>query len=301
MTYVKKVGKKNITIYENNLKRYLNDIRPTLPNSDKERELLEVYYSQNSTAEEKLAARNEIVKMNQRFILSVAKTYANNDESLTMDLVSVGTIGMIEAFDFYDLTKGFKFYTFAQYYIRRAITHFLGNENMLVRPTNNMMITPKIKKIEEEFEKANFRKPTVDEVVNILKEKYDIDLSAKIEIAPVDIIRTDDFGNIHEENDVDMTNIRKEQLFNNATCVSNTYEDQMESENIKSEIQKAMGCLSDIETIVIKMAFGMDEYIKPYKNNEIAEAIDYSAERVRQIKKTALAKLESSMARRFAK
>lgn len=295
MAYTKKIGKRNITIYENNLKRYLNDIRAHVPDAQVEKELFDKYFSKETTPEEKIQARNEIIKMNQRFILSVAKTYANNDESLTMDLVSVGTLGMAEAFDYYDPSKGYKFCTFAQYYVRRAITHFLGNENMLVRPTNNMRVTPKIKKIEEAFEKKYFRKPTVDEVEKMLEEKYGIILSNKAEIADLEIIRTDDFDTSEDD---DVTDIKKMALFNTTTAIQNNYEEQSDVENTKNLIKSAMSCLSERETTVIKMAFGMDDYLKEYKNNEIGEALNLSAERVRQIKDTALAKLKLSMAKR---
>jgi len=214
---------------------------------------------------------------------------------LTMDLVSVGTLGMVEAFDYYDPSKGYKFCTFAQYYVRRAITHFLGNENMLVRPTNNMRVTPKIKKIEEAFEKKYFRKPTVDEVEKMLEEKYGIILSNKAEIADLEIIRTDDFDTSEDD---DVTDIKKMALFNTTTAIQNNYEEQSDVENTKNLIKSAMSCLSERETTVIKMAFGMDDYLKEYKNNEIGEALNLSAERVRQIKDTALAKLKLSMAKR---
>ena len=277
---------------------YLNDIRKEVPDADVERKNIEVYYSSDSTPEQKLEARNNIMTMNQKLLYSIAKSYSNNDDELLMDLVIVGNLGMSEAFDKYDLEKDNRFCTYAKWYIQRAITRFLNDENLLIRPTNNMRITPKVKKIEEEFEKTEHRKPTVEEVERILDEKYGIKLTSKMEIAPVVIDSITPLQTDASERDVDM-DFSAEFSFNNATAIGNIYEDEIEKEDNKAKVQALMSVLSEREAQVIKMAFGFDSdgYMKEYNNNEIGEALDITPEAVRQIKKRAMAKLQLASTR----
>lgn len=278
---------------------YLNDIRKEIPDADVERENLEVYYSDESSNEEKLAARNKIVTMNQKLLYSIAKSYSNNDDDLLMDLVIVGSLGMSEAFDKYDIEKDNRFCTYAKFYIQRAITRFLNDENLLVRPTNNMRVTPKVKKIEEEFEKAEHRKPTIEEVVQILDEKYGIKLTSKAEIAPVVINSITPLQDDSSEREVDM-DYSTEFAFNEATSITNLYEDEIEYDHNKEMVRSLMSVLTSREAQVIKMSFGMDEYLKEYRNNEIGEALGLTPEAVRQIKKRAMNKLQMASLRKIS-
>lgn len=277
---------------------YLNEIRKEIPDADVERKLLETYYSADSTPEQKIEARNKVITINQKLVYSIAKSYSNNEDELLMDLVIVGSIGMNDAFEKYNLETDNRFCTYAKWYIQRAITRFLNDENLLIRPTNNMRITPKVKKIEEEFEKTEHRKPTVNEVERILDEKYGIKLTSKMEIAPVVIDSITPLQTEANERDVDM-DFSAEFSFNNATAIGNLYEDEIEKEDNKAKVKALMSVLSEREAQVIKMAFGFDSdgYMKEYNNNEIGEALDLTPEAVRQIKKRAMAKLQMASTR----
>ena len=290
--------KKKFIQRDSNVNIYLNEIRKEIPDADVERKLLETYYSPDSTPEQKLEARNKVITMNQKLVYSIAKSYSNNDDELLMDLVVVGSIGMNDAFEKYNLETDNRFCTYAKWYIQRAITRFLNDENLLIRPTNNMRITPKVKKIEEEFEKTEHRKPTVEEVERILDEKYGIKLTSKMEIAPVVIDSITPLQTDASERDVDM-DFSAEFSFNNATAIGNIYEDEIEKEDNKAKVQALMSVLSEREAQVIKMAFGFDSegYMKEYNNNEIGEALDLTPEAVRQIKKRAMAKLQMASTR----
>ncbi len=290
--------KKKFIQRDSNVNIYLNEIRKEIPDADVERKLLETYYSADSTPEQKLEARNKVITMNQKLVYSIAKSYSNNDDELLMDLVIVGSIGMNDAFEKYNLETDNRFCTYAKWYIQRAITRFLNDENLLIRPTNNMRITPKVKKIEEEFEKTEHRKPTVEEVERILNEKYGIKLTSKMEIAPVVIDSITPLQTDASERDVDM-DFSAEFSFNSATAIGNIYEDEIEKEDNKARVQALMSVLSEREAQVIKMAFGFDSdgYMKEYNNNEIGEALDLTPEAVRQIKKRAMAKLQLASTR----
>ena len=152
-----------------------------------------------------------------------------------------------------------------------------------------MRITPKVKKIEEEFEKANQRKPTVEEVEDILLEQYGIVLSDNTEIAPVTIERIDTPQDDLEENDDKYLSRLLD--FNTKTSVDNEYEDISEKVGLAEDVKSLMSVLSEREAEVVKMAFGMDGYLKEYKNFEIGDAIDRTPECARQILKKAMEKL----------
>lgn len=290
--------KKKFIQRDSNVNIYLNEIRKEIPDADVERKLLETYYSADSTPEQKLEARNKVITMNQKLVYSIAKSYSNNDDELLMDLVIVGSIGMNDAFEKYNLETDNRFCTYAKWYIQRAITRFLNDENLFIRPTNNMRITPKVKKIEEEFEKTEHRKPTVEEVERILDEKYGIKLTSKMEIAPVVIDSITPLQTDASERDVDM-DFSAEFSFNSATAIGNLYEDAIEKEDNKTKVKALMSVLSEREAQVIKMAFGFDSdgYMKEYNNNEIGEALNLTPEAVRQIKKRAMEKLQMASAR----
>ena len=277
---------------------YLNEIRKEIPDADVERKLLDTYYSPDSTPEQKIEARNKVITMNQKLVYSIAKSYSNNEDELLLDLVIVGSIGMNDAFEKYNMETDNRFCTYAKWYIQRAINRFLNDENLLIRPTNNMRITPKVKKIEEEFEKTEHRKPTVNEVERILDEKYGIKLTSKMEIAPVVIDSITPLQADASERDIDM-DFSAEFSFNNATAIGNLYEDEIENEDNKTKVHALMSVLSEREAQVIKMAFGFDSdgYMKEYNNNEIGEALDLTPEAVRLIKKRAMAKLQLASTR----
>lgn len=277
---------------DENVDIFLKDIRKTNPNADEERKLLEIYKSKDSTPEEKSKAMKAVIEMNLKFVYSMAKGYTN-DPSLQMDLVDVGVIGMTEAFEPYELNTNNRFCTFAQHYIRRKITQFLGNEYQLIRQTNNMRVIPKVKVITEEFEKENHREPTVSEIEMILEDKYGITLTSTTEIAPLTIDRIGDYST-----DDDERTLSKDMAFNASTAIDNLYETEAELDGMKYKVKQLMTVLSEREQLVIKMAFGMDEYLKEYNNSEIAEALGLkSAERARQIKLEAIAKMQSAVAR----
>lgn len=286
---MKTIKRKSITPREGVLDMYLNDIRKAKPNADKEKELFKKYYDSETSPEDKKKAYEQIITMNLKFVITVAKNYANNDTDLLEDLVSQGNIGMMEAFPKYDPESGNRFCTFASHYIKRSITNYLADENLLIRPTNNMRITPKVKKIEEEFEKDNQRKPTVEEVEDILLEQYGIVLSDNTEIAPVTIERIDTPQDDLEENDDKYLSRLLD--FNSKTSVDNEYDNISEKTGLAEDVKSLMSVLSEREAEVVKMAFGMDGYLKEYKNFEIGDAIDRTPECARQILKKAMEKL----------
>ena len=290
------------------VKRYLSDINKVkLLTSQEERDLFVKYFDskarvesvKNSSMSEaeksrivereegfQTEIRNEIILRNQRFNFAIAKRYANNE--ILMDLVNVGTIGMYEAFQDYDLNKGVRFCSLASWYIRRAINAFLVKENLTVRTTNNTRIMPKVKKIENEFFLTNGRKPSGPEVMDILLEKYGIEVAAESDIYGARVESID--ATFNEEDD---NTFEKCADFVNATASVNEFEQYMEDESLSESMKKALKTLNERERTIICMSCGYG-YAKEYKDKEIAEVLGLTSERVRQLRHSAKTKLAAA-------
>ena len=306
----------NIKAYENSItirteavKRFLSDIQKTkVITSAEEKSLFSKYEdsvnrvnevkASNMPAatatniiakEEKLQdeIRNEIILRNQRFNFAVAKRFNNGD--ILMDLVNVGTIGMYEAFQKYDYKEGVRFCSFAVWYIRRAINAYLVKENLSVRTTNNTRIMPKVKKIENDFFLKNGRKPSGVEVMDILMDKYGIEVAVESDIYGTRMESIDAYFGDETDNTFD-----KSEEYNNATASYNDYENEVENESLSLSMRRAMKVLSERERTIICMANGIG-YNKDYKDKEIGEELGLTSERVRQLRNSAQTKLAAAL------
>lgn len=229
-----------------------------------------------------LEIRDTVILSNLRFNFAVAKRYSNGD--LLPDLVNVGYLGMCEAFETYDLKKEVRFYTWASYYIRRAIQGYLVKENLLVRPKGSVRIAPKVRKIENDFFLKNGRKPYPAEIVDILRRDYQMEVD-ELDVVGIKVDKIDSYLG----EDADNT-FEKSPVFNEKTSVDNAFDDAAESESSNYEVTEAMKSLTDRERKVIRMAFGYG-YDREYKDKEIGDVLGLTSERVRQIRHAALKKM----------
>ena len=230
--------------------------------------------------------RNEIIMRNQRFNFAVAKRYDNNE--ILMDLVNVGTIGMYEAFEKFDYREGIRFCSFAVWFIRRAINAFLVKENLTVRTTNNTRYMPKVRKIENEFFLKNGRKPSGAEVMDILLEKYGIEVAAESDIYGVKVESID--ASLGDEDDF---TYEKCSEFAVATASENGFEEEVENESLSAATKRALSILNDREKTILCMSAGYG-YTKEYKDKEIAEVLGLTSERVRQLRHSATKKFAAA-------
>ena len=138
-----------------------------------------------------LSARDQIILSNQRFLYSQAKIYAKNEEDI-MDYVSEGNIGMLEAFEEFDYTKGFKFITFAVWYIKRAMNGFMTTQRDSIVKSNAAKYGKKVEKIKNEFYIKNCRYPYPDEIAELLLEKYDIEVVNLVDLYDLNISSIND-------------------------------------------------------------------------------------------------------------
>lgn len=276
---------------------YLNDIKGAKSkpiSKEEERELLEKFCAEGTTEAEKTEIKNKIVMSHQRFLYDMANCYSNGDNSMLMELINVGTLGMYETFDNFDISKENKFMTYAQFYVRRAINHFLEDENLVVRPANNAKITPKVKRIEEEFYRLNGRKPTIFEVEDALYEQYGIELSDRNDIYGAKIERIEDTTDGSEDDDY---TFEMSKDFNDYASTENNYEVETRKNDTAYEVNKAISRLPEREAKIIRMAYGMGDYNKPCNNIEIGDVLGLTSERVRQLRKDAEEKLKSLLAK----
>lgn len=277
---------------ESILSKYLKEVNNGKKLQKNAEDILLKRYYKSEDAAEKDAIKKRIVESHQLFIYNIAKMYGGNDESLTMDLVTEGTLGMYETFDNYDLNKDTKFLTYAVYYIKRKMLRFMDAENMIVRPSNNAKLKPKVKRIEEEFYRTHGRKPNIDEIENQLLENYNIKLRNSGDINGVTIERLENQAPQDTSEDSTYTfEVSKE--FNDFASVENDFEVQSEKDYVAEKIEKMISHLPAMEEKVIRMAYGIGNGMEPCGNDEIGEALNMSSERIRQIRKSAEKRLRS--------
>ena len=229
-------------------------------------------------------ARNRLIAANQRFIYAVAKRYGNDNNVL--DLVNEGNIGLMQALETFDASKGNRFLSYAIWYIRREINAYLNNDNLLIRKTNNTKTIYKLSKIKEKFYAENNRYPDVDEIAAILEAEYGLKIKDKTDL--LDISTTSISTCFDDE---DARAFENTPYFTEKTAVDNDYLPVMDDDFNSAVSGALISSLTEREQTVIKMAFGIG-YNKEYTNAEIAEELGMSSERARQLKNGAIEKMK---------
>lgn len=238
-----------------------------------------------------LDIRNEIISRNQYLNYAIAKRYNNTD--IVMDLVNVGAIGMIEAFDKYDYRQDVRFCTYATYYIRRAVNAYITKESLAIRTTNDAKLISKVKKIENRFFATEGRFPTVEEIKTILSTKYNINDVDSLDLSMADIVSIDTPKISSNEDDIKDYSYE----FNTRTAAYNKQVDSENVEDARNIINTFLSKLPARERTIMEMSTGYG-YDREYKDYEIAIELDLTSERVRQLRKSATNKLSAMAATR---
>lgn len=229
-------------------------------------------------------ARSTLIAANQRFVYAVAKRYGNDDNVL--DLVNEGNIGLMQALETFDPSKGNRFLSYAIWYIRREINAYLNSDNLLIRKTNNTKTVYKLSKIKEKFYAENNRYPDTDEIAAILETEYGLKIKDKTDL--LDISTTSISTCFDDE---DARAFENTLYFAEKTAVDNDYLPEMDNEFNSAVSGALMSILSEREQTIVKMAFGIG-FNKEYTNAEIGEELGMSSERVRQLKNGAIEKMK---------
>ncbi len=256
------------------LDRYLSDIgKESLISAEEEAELARRIKLGDTDALEKLT------KTNLRFVVSVAKQYQNQGIGL-QDLINEGNLGLIKAATRFDETRGFKFISFAVWWIRQAIHQAIADQSRIVRlPQNQLGTINRIKKRIGQLEQKLQRIPTLDEI----SAEVDIPAPKVAELLKMSSHAQSMDSPISQNDDTKFVDIF---IPENSEKTDST----LIKESVSSEIDKVLTVLQDNEKEIIKLYFGIN-VPHEYTLDEIADKFHLSRERVRQIKERALKKL----------
>lgn len=229
------------------------------------------------------AALERLVRANLRFVVSVAKQYQNQGISLP-DLINEGNVGLIKAAQRFDETKGFKFISYAVWWIRQSILQAVAEQSRLVRlPLNQVGNLSKIKKTSSRLEQLYHRQPTIKEIAEELDLPED-KVVAAFRMNTKEVSMDAPIGGDDDDMSLIDTIIPDGDLDTDANIVRKL--------NVM-EIHRSMAILTDKEREIINLYFGIDSSHN-YTLEEIAYRLDLTRERVRQIKDKALKKLKQN-------
>jgi RNA polymerase primary sigma factor len=266
----------SITTRSETLDKYLQDIsRQPMITVNEEVELAQRIRQGDRAALEKLT------RANLRFVVSVAKQYQNQGMSLT-DLINEGNIGLLKAAEKFDETRGFKFISYAVWWIRQSILQALAEQSRNIRlPLNQVGLLNKISKESALFEQRYERRPTSEELSDILDipaEKIDEALSHSG--SPLSIDAPFEEGESNSLLDV---------LPSGDTP---TTDKSLMNESLATEIDRALSTLSEREKEILQMLFGIG--CQEMTLEEIGDHFGLTRERVRQVKEKALRRLRNT-------
>lgn len=270
---------KSITNRESqSLEKYLQEIsKVDLLQPDEETQLAQAIKKGSQTAIDKL------VKANLRFVVSVAKQYQGQGLSLP-DLINEGNMGLIKAAMRFDETKGFKFISYAVWWIRQSILQALAEQSRIVRlPLNKVGLTNRISKAYQQLEQQFEREPTAEEIATIL----DIDLIEVSATMQVNVRHVSVDSPISEGDDYSMADL----MADPNAVLADTH--LVHEESLQTEIQRSLKTLSERQKEILCYFFGIGVE-HAYSLEDIGRRFNLTRERVRQIKDKAITRLRSA-------
>ena len=227
-------------------------------------------------------ALERLTKANLRFVVSVAKQYQNQGLSLS-DLINEGNLGLIKAAQRFDETRGFKFISYAVWWIRQSILQALAEQSRIVRlPLNKVGSLNKINKAFSELEQAHEREPSAEELAELLEIPTE-EVETTLGVAARHVSMDAPFVEGEDNSLLDV-------LENNTSPGTDTALEYLES--LRREIERSLGTLTDRQADVIKLYFGIG-IEHPMSLEDIGDKFGLTRERVRQIKDKAINKLRS--------
>jgi len=225
-------------------------------------------------------ALEKLTKANLRFVVSVAKQYQNQGLSLP-DLINEGNLGLIKAAKRFDETRGFKFISYAVWWIRQSILQALAEQSRIVRlPLNKIGSINKINKTYATLEQKYEREPSADEIANVL------------EISPNDVRESQRNSGRHISMDAPLVDGEDSNLYDVIMSgESPNPDDSLINDSLRTEIERSLMTLTDREADVIRLYFGLGSK-HAMTLEEIGEKFDLTRERVRQIKEKGIRRLK---------
>ena len=269
-----KISKQITNRESQSLDKYLQEIgKVDLLTPDEEVELAKRIKEGDQIALEKLT------KANLRFVVSVAKQYQNQGLSLG-DLINEGNLGLIKAAQRFDETRGFKFISYAVWWIRQSILQALAEQSRIVRlPLNRVGSLNKISKTFSELEQKYEREPSPEELAEVL------------EVTTAEVVDTMKISGRHVSMDAPFVQGEENSLLDVLENDGEATPDQgLMTDSLRREVQRALSTLTQRESDVITLYFGLNgEHAMTLE--EIGEKFNLTRERVRQIKEKAIRRL----------
>jgi len=266
------------------LDKYLHEIgKVELLSAEKEVELAKRIKRGDQEALETL------IKANLRFVVSVSKQYQNQGLSLP-DLINEGTLGLIKAAERFDETRGFKFISYAVWWIRQSILQALAEQARIVRlPLNKIGSINKINKAFNKLEQEFQREPTMDEVAELMETRPDL------------IEDSLNFSSIHVSMDAPLRDEEGNNMYDvMLNDESPSPDNELIGNSLRTEIERSLNTLGEREADILRYYFGLNAN-QPHTLEEIGDEFGLTRERVRQIKEKAIKKLKNQYRNRLLK
>jgi len=236
-------------------------------------------------------AMKELIESNLRFVVSVAKKYQGNGLSLA-DLINEGNLGLIKAAKRFDHSRGFKFISYAVWWIRQSILQALAEQARLIRlPLNRVGTITKITRVAEKLEAEIERQPKANEI------------SHQLEMTPDEVVNAMQYSRRHSSLDTPFQDGEDNSLMDVLEdTLDISPDDKLMRESMKEDVKASLDTLADRERSVIEMYYGINRE-SALTLNEIGEEFSLTRERVRQIKAKAIQRLghksRSKMLRKY--
>lgn len=225
-------------------------------------------------------AFQKLVEANLRFVISVAKQYQGNSMELS-DLINEGNIGLMKAVSKYDPSRGFKFISYAVWWIRQCIMQALGDNGRMVRlPLNQVSAINKIRKASAAFLQENEREPT------------EAELAAITELPEFKVIESLSSAGSHVSFDRPVSDDSEGTMLDIMPDDGPRTDESVDRESLRTDIDQVLMVLNTRERDIIRLAFGLG--CQELTLEEIGDRYDLTRERVRQVKEKAICKLSRS-------
>jgi RNA polymerase primary sigma factor len=236
-----------------------------------------------------LNALSRLVNANLRFVVSVAKQYQNRGLSLP-DMINEGNLGLIKAAQRFDETRGFKFISYAVWWIRQSIIQALAEQTRIVRlPLNRISNINKINKTLAKLEQKYQRKPTT------------LEISQALELAPSDVMGALKNDEWHISMDAPLAQGEEGNMYDVLFSKDAPSPDkELLTDSLRKEIDGALNKLTRREADIVRLYFGLNDK-RVHRLEEIAEVFNLTKERVRQIRKKAINRLKHTSRSRILK